>query len=182
MGTDCSPADSRFANHLSPDTVMDWLVTSSRCGLEQQVKMCIKYAVDEDLAVGVDTIIGMEKADAEQLLAAKHARYADYGIQVARAVNAETSYNKVEQELQWTKKTLQEKEEQLQKKTLEMQQKEELLAPINKHHTCSSSSCRTTWLAGQHSQQCPNCGDKYPVVSPGCNTYFAFAFGVPYIE
>lgn len=69
----CEPgtSTSRLAQHVSPETVKDWLSAVSRCGLQQAVKLCISFIVVQRLPVNFDTL-SLHRAGADQLLTAVH--------------------------------------------------------------------------------------------------------------
>lgn len=74
-GSTYNPNISRLAQHLTPKTVGGWLTAASRCGLREQVTICIDYTVKQQLSVDYDLIIGLDKADANQLLTAKQRQF-----------------------------------------------------------------------------------------------------------
>lgn len=129
-----SAADSsRLAQHLTPETVMDWLTAASRCGLQQQVKLCIDYVVNKHLPVDINVLMALDKSIANRLLRAKQDKYSNYESLAAASERARMAHGKINAAYAQLNSSLY-------------------------RHNCPK--CSSSWVrnCGASSMHCPSCG------------------------
>ena len=86
MSKDIPTADSRLMHSLTPATVSAWLPVFSKCGLEQQVKTCIDYILDEHSPVDID-MTNLQPSHANMLLTALQRKLSKSNSEIAQAKN-----------------------------------------------------------------------------------------------
>jgi hypothetical protein len=102
MGKDIPPADSRLKDSLTPATALTWLSVFSKCGLEQQVELCIDFILKQHSPVDID-MTDLQPAHANKLLAAMQRKLSTANTEISQALsrinNAKDQRDKVVQSI-----------------------------------------------------------------------------------
>ena len=68
MSKDISATGSRLKDSLTPATVSAWLPVFSKCGLQQQVQLCIDDPTSQYVPLRIFMLANMDPTHADQLL------------------------------------------------------------------------------------------------------------------